>query len=60
MNKEQLIETLGKAGLNLVPNVGGALASIVGDYTSSRKEARHRYVLEERGLTNHGIRQAER
>lgn len=40
MTKEQLTETILKSGFNLVPYVGGALASIVGDYTSSRKEER--------------------
>ena len=40
MNKNQIAETVTKSALNLIPGVGGAIASILGDYLSIRKEAR--------------------
>lgn len=40
MDKNQIAETVTKSALNLIPGVGGALASILGDYLSIRKEAR--------------------
>ena len=40
MDKNQIAETVTKSALNLIPGVGGAIASILGDYLSVRKEAR--------------------
>lgn len=40
MDKNQIAETVTKSALNLIPGVGGAIASILGDYLSIRKEAR--------------------
>lgn len=40
MDKNQIAETATKSALNLIPGVGGAIASILGDYLSVRKEAR--------------------
>lgn len=40
MDKNQIAETVTKSALNLIPGVGGAIASILGDYLSTRKEAR--------------------
>ena len=40
MDKNQIAETVTKSALNLIPGVGDAIASILGDYLSIRKEAR--------------------
>jgi len=38
VDKNQIAETVTKSALNLIPGVGGAIASILGDYLSIRKE----------------------
>ncbi len=40
MDKNQITETVMKSALSLIPGVGGALATILGDYLSVRKEER--------------------
>jgi len=45
MDKKEIIEMIGKAGLNLIPVVGGGIASILGDYLSERKEDRLKEFL---------------
>lgn len=40
MEKKDFMETIAKAGLSLIPVIGGSLASITGDYFSARKEVR--------------------
>lgn len=45
MEKKEIREVIVKAGLNLVPGIGGALASILEDYLSQRKEVRLKEFL---------------
>lgn len=40
MNKDQITETVMKSALSVIPGIGGALATILGDYLSARKEER--------------------
>ncbi len=40
MDKKQIVKAVGKAGLNLIPGVGGSIASILEDYFTARKEER--------------------
>lgn len=47
MDKAQITEIISKSILNTIPLVGGALASILGDYLSIRKEARFNQFIED-------------
>lgn len=45
MDKKQIAEAVAKAGLNLVPVVGGSITSILEDYLSARKEERFKEFI---------------
>lgn len=47
VDKSMILEAVTKSALNLVPGVGGALASILGDYCSARKDERLMRFIEQ-------------